>query len=123
MIGSKMSIGDIAGVAWEAYRGYMEGCGYHDLLEWEELDPERRLRLVDGVAFYLANPLADPRDAHENWLRWMASVDMPVAPEMQDWATVSQFDKTKGFIFRRVVLALGRRGNYSRVKIVREKRL
>jgi hypothetical protein len=123
---NKISLEEIAEVAWELYRGYCHAYGYQIGDDWDDLPQERRDRIIDGVAFHLARPDASPKDAHENWLKWMTDQGKdPDSPQYQDtmvpWRFVPQYEKGKGFVFKAVVNALSRFGSYGRKAKVKAK--
>lgn len=59
----------IAKVCHEANRAYCSAIGDDSQLPWESAPEWARASAIKGVEFTLANPLANPIDSHESWLK------------------------------------------------------
>lgn len=59
----------IARVCHEANRAYCATLGDHSQPTWEDAPDWQRESAINGVQFHLDNPLANPIDSHDNWMR------------------------------------------------------
>ena len=63
-----LAILGIAAIAHEVNRAYREALGESPSQPWGSAPENECSSAIDGVAFHLDHPDADPRRSHENWL-------------------------------------------------------
>jgi hypothetical protein len=107
---------DVAQAAHEINRAYCEALGDHSQKPWAEAPEDQRDSAVNGVRFHRANPNANPRESHENWLkvkrgegwRWgmEKDSDLKLHPCCVEYERLPQEQRAKDYIFRAVVHAL-----------------
>lgn len=64
----KLTVEAIARVCHEANRAYCVALGDFSQPAWADAPDWQRESAMQGVAFHLRQPHADPRASHENWL-------------------------------------------------------
>jgi hypothetical protein len=64
-----MNIEAIARVCHEANRAYCLSLGDTSQKSWDDAEEWQRASAISGVLFHLANPLANPIDSHDNWMK------------------------------------------------------
>jgi len=106
----------IARLCHEVNRAYCQSLGDDSQVPWEEAPEWQKRSAINGVEFHLANPTADPRASHANWLRekraagWkfgpVKDVEKKEHPCCLDYDLLPQAEKTKDFLFRAIVHAM-----------------
>jgi hypothetical protein len=66
---SKLTVEQVARVCHEANRAYCASIGDLSQPSWDDAPDWQRESAKNGVRFHRENPLANPIDSHENWLR------------------------------------------------------
>lgn len=60
---------DIARVCHEANRAYCLALGDESQTPWDLAPEWQRMSAINGVTFHLKNPLANPIDSHDSWMK------------------------------------------------------
>lgn len=107
----------VAGVAHEVHRAYCESLGDFSHPVWKDAPDWQIQTLVNGVAFHRGNKDATPEMSHENWVKekladgWVygpvKDAEKKEHPALVPYEQLSQEQRTKDFLFRAVVHALG----------------
>lgn len=105
----------IAEICHEANRAYCQAIGDFSQPSWLLAPEWQRESAINGVKFHLANPDADPRASHENWLEqkrldgWSygpkKDPELKQHPCFVDYDSLPVDQKAKDFIFRAIVHA------------------
>ncbi len=113
-------VAHIARVAHEVNRAYCESIGDTSQVPWEDAPDWQRERAIKGVRFHLDHPEATPEDSHKSWLEEKARTGWKYGPEKSEnqhthpcikpYAELPQEQRSKDYLFRAVVHALGGKG-------------
>lgn len=76
---------EIASIAHEATRGLQRVLGEQVSFPWEQLGPDLRSSVIDGVEKILIGEITAPADSHANWLTFKADQGWTYGP-VKDFA-------------------------------------
>ena len=67
--GQHLNVEQIAQVCHETNRAYCQTIGDDSQPTWENAPEWQKKSAQNGVIFHIENPLSNPWDSHENWVR------------------------------------------------------
>src|SRR5690349_1398000 len=64
-----MMIAELAKICHQANKAYCESLKDYSQLEWKDAPAWQKESAINGVMFAIKNPLSNPIDSHESWMR------------------------------------------------------